>query len=246
MNKLLYSLFIFSFLFAGTAYSQRMTDDQVISYVKEAQASGKSQKQMTQELLRRGVTQEQVLRIKSKYEAENGATAETTDDKPVQLRKRTVNMGDPNDSELPADGREPFDERQTEKEVIPQEKDEPEIFGHNLFRNRNLSFEPSANLATPANYRLGPGDEVIIDIWGASENTIRQTISPEGDRFFDLVRWGEAATTMNAYILKEQNNRVYYKGAHFTSGKDEYLPIPNAQYNFSEGSYEQNPGYGSF
>ena len=54
------------------------------------------------------------------------------------------------------------------------------FFGHNLFQNRNLSFEPSVNLATPANYRLGPGDEVIIDIWGASENTIRQTISPEG------------------------------------------------------------------
>ena len=57
------------------------------------------------------------------------------------------------------------------------------IFGHSLFSNRNLSFEPSANLATPVNYRLGPGDEVIIDIWGASENTIRQTISPEGTIF---------------------------------------------------------------
>ena len=68
----------------------------------------------------------------------------------------------------------------------------------------------------------------------------------EGDRFFDLVRWGIAEKTMNAFIDKEQDNRVYYRGAHFTSGKDEYLPIPLPQYNFSEGNYVQNPGYGSF
>lgn len=68
----------------------------------------------------------------------------------------------------------------------------------------------------------------------------------EGDRFFDLVRWGIAAEEMNAYIQKEQNKRVYYKGAHFTAGKDEYLPIPLPQYNFSEGNYVQNPGYGKF
>ena len=51
---------------------------------------------------------------------------------------------------------------------------------HNIFTNDNLTFEPNVNVATPENYRLGPGDEVIIDVWGASETTIRQTISPEG------------------------------------------------------------------
>ena len=45
---------------------------------------------------------------------------------------------------------------------------EDQVFGRNIFNTRNLTFEPSVNLATPANYRLGPGDEVIIDIWGAS------------------------------------------------------------------------------
>lgn len=48
-----------------------------------------------------------------------------------------------------------------------------EIFGHNIFTNRNLTFEPNINIATPSNYKLGPGDEVIIDVWGASETTIR-------------------------------------------------------------------------
>lgn len=51
---------------------------------------------------------------------------------------------------------------------------------------------------------------------------------------------------MNSYISVEQNKRVYYRGARFVRGRDEYLPIPNAQYNFSEGNYVQNPGYGKF
>ena len=54
------------------------------------------------------------------------------------------------------------------------------VFGRNIFASRNLSFEPNLNIPTPENYMLGPGDEVIIDIWGTSENTVRETISPEG------------------------------------------------------------------
>ena len=60
-----------------------------------------------------------------------------------------------------------------------------EIFGHNIFRNKNLTFEPSVNIATPKNYKLGPGDEVIIDIWGASQVTVRETISPDGNIMVD-------------------------------------------------------------
>ncbi|MDE6298493.1 MAG: SLBB domain-containing protein, partial [Muribaculaceae bacterium] len=54
------------------------------------------------------------------------------------------------------------------------------IFGHQFLNNQALTFEPSENIATPQNYRLGPGDEVIIDIWGTSEDHLRQKISPEG------------------------------------------------------------------
>lgn len=68
----------------------------------------------------------------------------------------------------------------------------------------------------------------------------------EGERFFDLVRWGIAAETMNAYFNHEKSTRVYYQNAQFTSGKDEYLPISDTQYNLSNGSYTQNPGYASF
>ncbi len=54
------------------------------------------------------------------------------------------------------------------------------IFGHDVFNNKNLTFESSMNLATPQSYRLGPGDAVNIDIWGASQETISETISPDG------------------------------------------------------------------
>ena len=54
------------------------------------------------------------------------------------------------------------------------------VFGRNIFTVRNLSFEPSLDIPTPENYVLGSGDELIIDVWGASENTVREIISPEG------------------------------------------------------------------
>ena len=54
------------------------------------------------------------------------------------------------------------------------------IFGHDVFNNKDLTFESSMNLATPQNYRLGPGDAVNVDIWGASQESVTETISPDG------------------------------------------------------------------
>lgn len=63
------------------------------------------------------------------------------------------------------------------------DREKPEkrkIFGHDIFNNKDLTFESSMNLATPQNYRLGAGDEVNVDIWGASQQSISETISPDG------------------------------------------------------------------
>lgn len=68
----------------------------------------------------------------------------------------------------------------------------------------------------------------------------------EGERFFDLVRWGIAAEVMNKFMARESELRIYYKGHTFQEGKHEYLPITIVQYNFAHGSYSQNPGYGGF
>jgi hypothetical protein len=65
----------------------------------------------------------------------------------------------------------------------------------------------------------------------------------ESPRFFDLVRWGIAEPTLNAYLAKEKTRRSYLNGAKFTAGRDEYLPIPEREINFTKGLYQQNPGY---
>ena len=87
MRKIL-SLLLFAFVFSLATYAQQMTDDQVVQYVKSAHASGKSQKQITTELLRRGVTEAQVMRIKERYEKTNSA-AEGTGNVPTQMREVT-------------------------------------------------------------------------------------------------------------------------------------------------------------
>lgn len=65
----------------------------------------------------------------------------------------------------------------------------------------------------------------------------------EGPRFFDLVRWGEAATVLNGYLAVEKTKRDFLSNAKFTAGRDEYYPIPQREIDFTAGLYMQNPGY---
>lgn len=65
----------------------------------------------------------------------------------------------------------------------------------------------------------------------------------EGRRFFDLLRWGQLEPVMNTYINKEKNRFDWFRLARFTPGRDEYLPIPQPQMNWSKGNYKQNPGF---
>lgn len=65
-------------------------------------------------------------------------------------------------------------------ELDEQKPEKRKIFGHDVFNNKNLTFESSMNLATPQNYVLGPGDEVNVDIWGASQESITESVSPDG------------------------------------------------------------------
>ena len=70
----------------------------------------------------------------------------------------------------------------------------------------------------------------------------RVELAMESDRFFDLVRWGEAAEVLNRYYAGEADNCAIYSGAHFTADKNEYLPIPYSQVSASNGHYKQNIG----
>ena len=89
-----------------------------------------------------------------------------------------------------------------------------QIFGHNIFENENLTFEPNVNVATPVNYRLGPGDEVIIDVWGASQTTIREIISPEGSVLVDNL----GPVYLNGKTVKEANNYLKQEFAKIYAG----------------------------
>ena len=161
--------------FGGSVSAQsQMTDQQVLEYAMEGLKAGKDQRVIASELARRGVTRAQAERVKKLYEqqmlsdgdSENDVTLSGTEQVENRLRTQLKEVS-PFTFELDTLQRDSLNR-------------ENRIFGRNIFNSRNLTFEPSINLATPPNYRLGPGDEVIIDIWGASQNTIRQQISPDG------------------------------------------------------------------
>ncbi len=143
-----------------------LTDEQVITYIKTQAAAGKSQNQIGKELLAQGVTADQIKRIKAQYEAEQNTEVNHTTGEGLRTRLRT----------------EEAESRQANAPVREVEETplQRQIYGHDVFNSRALTFEPNSNMATPQNYRLGPGDEVIIDIWGVSEDNIRQQISPDG------------------------------------------------------------------
>ena len=211
MRRLI-TLFFLIFVLSGVAMAQQMSDDQVIQYVKEANKSGKSQKQITTELLRRGVTKEQVSRIQQKY-SESNTVSNKSNEMPSQLRQRTL-VDDGGGQRRTTDYSEVGMLDETVGGRVDNRADNTattdnasQIFGHDVFTNRNLTFEPSINLATPVDYRLGPGYEVIIDVWGASENTIRQSISPEGtiqvSGLGPVQLSGMTVKDANAYLQRE-------------------------------------------
>ncbi len=162
--------------FALPANAQ-MSDDAVVAYVKNGMASGKSQNEMIKELAARGVTRAQAERLKERFEREQSERTEAVRTAGVQERERRMNetfMGvEPESMDMV------LTEINNPKNFSTEESGQV-IFGRNIFTNRNLTFAPSMNIPTPENYKLGPGDEVIIDIWGTNQATIRQTISPEG------------------------------------------------------------------
>ena len=140
------------------------------------------------------------MRVKQLYEQQNNVNTSQstgTDINESRLREETKE----NTSDM-------LEDHPTTEDLAREDQ----VFGRNIFNTRNLTFEPSVNLATPANYRLGPGDEVIIDIWGASQNTIRQQISPEGtiniQKIGPVNLSGMTVSAANDY-LKGALNKIY-------------------------------------
>lgn len=155
----------------------QMTDEQVVEYVKDAASQGKGEEQIAKELLAKGVTEAQAKRIMAKYEAVGAANASITDQAlsgtvvSRNSRSQTINEG----LETTSAGTSGLTSLASSTPDLGGT-----VFGHELFSGKSLTFEPNENVATPLTYQLGPGDEVIIEIWGLNEASFTRTITPEG------------------------------------------------------------------
>ena len=211
MNRFLL-LFVF-ILGSGVAFAQQMNDDQVVEYVMSAQEKGSSQQQIATELLRRGVTMDQINRIKRKMNSQEKSGVGRTLDEKSRMRTASHENG--------------AVELQGKKDVASMEhtmmdgigflfsdstmmyvgKEGKEIFGHRIFQNKEVVFEAAYNLPTPPNYKLGPGDEVAIDVWGASEYSIQEVISPDGNIYIESLGpvhlSGLTVTQANDYLKRQ-------------------------------------------
>lgn len=199
-----------------------MTDNQVMQYMIKETERGTPRQEIVTSLIERGVSIEQIRRIKKKYEKQNDGSVigardisgskgknrlrSNNGDKKEELKgsyQRKQERKEIDKSSLSEKQRKKLEREEKSEymdemdELLPdsldqwdfpeddfyKEKDKEKkikIFGHNIFNNRKLSFEPNMNIATPQDYRLGPGDEVYIDIWGASQERFESTVSPEG------------------------------------------------------------------
>ena len=166
MKKILILMFIA--LCSVQANAQAMSDKAVIEYVKSGVNQGKSQKQLYQELLLKGVTKDQMLRIKEEYERQQAKTNEVRAEQKADTQR--VNPEKRDDSEKA--------QNNNMREAAPVGN--IKVFGRDIFNNSNLTFEPSLNIATPVDYRLGPGDQLVIEVWGASQANITQKVTPDG------------------------------------------------------------------
>lgn len=177
--------------------AQGMTDNQVMSFIQRETKMGTTQSQIVTKLMQRGVKIDQIRRVRNQYSkqiTEKGVNvpADGSADNPENpMRTNTdgITVQEMDDAkkgttgEISQNATEDIanveDDIKATSEV--SEGTDKKIFGHDIFNRGALSFEPSMNLATPQNYVLGPGDKVIVDIYGASQKTQQLTISPEGE-----------------------------------------------------------------
>ena len=200
--KRIWILFFFALLAAGGANAQAMSDDEVISYVKNAVNQGKSQQTIYKEVVARGVSTSQLQRIKDKYEQQTENAAVKKSNKNVDTQR--VNPEQAEDK-APA---------QSNDMTVDGPEGGIKVFGRDIFRTANLTFEPSMNIATPVNYRLGPGDELQIEVWGASETNITQKVSPDG--YISIPNVGPV--NVNGLTVQAATNRIKAKLSQIYSG----------------------------
>lgn len=205
MKKIIFSFFLL-LSYVGSVLAQ-MSDQQVADYVKQEYAKGTSQQVIATNLLQKGVTKSQLERIKQQYEKEQTSTDISSKSSQTLSQQRRENPQE--DMAVGA-----LDEISTEATSVGEVSDQEKVFGRNIFNNKNLSFSPNVNIPTPLDYRLGPGDEVVINIWGVSQTTLQQTISSEGSITVDRL----GPVFLNGMTIKEANDFVQRKFSAIYAG----------------------------
>lgn len=198
---------MFVFCVSNGMAQSTMTDQQVLEYGKNALAAGKSKETIAKELMLKGVSRQQAMRIRKMYEKEGFSFSNAAENGIINRTHRPVKINDSNEEAV-------IQEPISENDSIGTEGFVNEVFGRGIFRNKRLNFAPSENLATPRNYKLGPGDEVIIDIFGANQTTLRSVISPEGSINVDIL----GPVYLNGMSIEEANTYLKKKLASIYAG----------------------------
>lgn len=188
MKKIIFSLFLSMMTVAMMA--QGMTDSQVAQFIQREMKAGTNQSQIVTKLVQRGVKVDQIRRVKAQYEKQQRQTAAdvttgASNDKVARLRQSpNATLTSREILSLDSIGTAPLSEMdralavQDSLDIVQQNT--KKVFGRDIFNNRALTFEPAMNIATPQNYLVGPGDQIIVDVYGASQRTVSETVSPDG------------------------------------------------------------------
>lgn len=161
-------------------YGQGMTDAQLIQMAIQERKAGTSESDIAVKLLQRGATMEQIKRLRSQYSKQlnERGMGSTTDNAITSAENRMRVNNEVSDNGLETHGGENAPVYVQETAAAPTGR---RVFGRDIFNNRNLTFEPVMNISTPQNYVLGPGDQLIIDVYGDTQKSMQLTVSPDGE-----------------------------------------------------------------
>lgn len=160
-------------------WGQKLSDADVIQMAVQEKKSGATESEIAVKLMQRGATMEQIQRIRSQYARQitRKGLDDTVDNALGSAEARMRVSNEVNDNAILTQ------EGSNAPDYIPESLSPSgkRVFGRNIFNNKALTFEPQMNMPTPQNYVLGPGDLLVVDVYGASQDALKLTVSPDGD-----------------------------------------------------------------
>lgn len=236
-------MFLALILGVMTAHAQ-MSDTQVMQYVQREMNSGASQSQIATRLMQRGVTMQQLQRVRSQYQTLNGGTSSRSSGNTTDVLVQDSRLRDNNGSVLSdSAGNAVYKQAVTatssgnqvanRKKVLIYAEDNSingkEVFGRNIFNQKEVSFEPNMNIATPASYVVGPGDKVFVDVYGASQKSEQLEVTPDGTimvtGYGPIHIGGLSVDAANAKIKKALGQRYSSSEIRMTVGQTRTITV---------------------